>query len=366
MPPEIVRIPSPIDVHVHLREPGATQKEDFTTGTRAAVAGGYSTVLDMPNNPVIFDAQNNPIDYSTTTPQRLNEKIKLAQNRIFCDVGFHFGGNIQSSQYFEEVRDQVFGLKVYMNHTTGPLFVEDPAELQTVFSNWPRGKVVMVHAEGDTLRTAIDLARENGQRLHVCHVSQKREIKMIKKAKEERLRITCEVSAHHLFLSDKDLPHLESYGAMKPPLATELDRKALWENLDVVDVIASDHAPHAIAEKEAKNPPFGVPGLETTLPLMLNAVADGKLTLKRLADLISHAPRRIFGIKPTHDTFTEVDLKKRYTIDSSQLQTKAGWTPFDGLRVTGKIMKTVLHGDVVFDGEEVKEIPKGRVIYPYP
>lgn len=356
MPQEIVRIPSPIDAHVHLREPGATQKEDFMTGTRAAIAGGYTTVLDMPNNPKPFE---------TTTPENLHEKIKLAQDRIFCDVGFHFGGVSESIPYFDEIRDEVFELKVYMNHTTGPLLVENPLELQEVFSKWPRNKIIMVHAEGETLKAALDLTQRNQRRLHVCHVSQKREIEMIKDAKEEGLQITCEVSAHHLFLTKADASTLGPYGIMRPPLATEKDRLFLWANMDVIDIIASDHAPHTIAEKEGEKPPFGVPGLETTLPLMLNAVADEKLTLERLIELVSYAPRRIFGIRPTDGTYTEVDLSKRYTIDSSQLQTKAGWTPFDGARVKGKVTKTVLRGEVVFNGEEVLEKPRGRVIYPY-
>lgn len=352
-----MRIPSPIDAHVHLREPGATQKEDFMTGTRAAVAGGYTTVLDMPNNPKPFE---------TTTPERLHEKIKLAQNGIFCDVGFHFGGVAQSTAYFDEIRDEVFGLKVYMNETTTDHIVKAPDELENIFSSWPRGKVIMVHAEGDTLKTAISLAKENRQRIHVCHVSLEQEIEMIKKAKEEGHPVTCEVSAHHLFLTDKDVSYLGNYGIMKPPLAREKDQKTLWENLNVVDIIASDHAPHARGEKEGEKPPFGVPGLETTLPLMLNAVADGRLTLERLVEMISYAPRRIFGIKPSHETFTEVDLGKRHTIDSSKLHTKAGWTPFDGASVKGEIVRTVLRGEVIFDGEEVGGDPKGRVIYPYP
>lgn len=353
MSKEIIRLPGLVDAHVHLREPGATQKEDFETGTRAAIAGGYTTVLDMPNNPG-----------PTVSEGDLRRKILLAGNRIYCDVGFHFGGSRDSTQYFEQVKNQVFGLKVYMNHTTGPLLVEDPSDLQTIFSKWPRGKIIMVHAEGETLRTAIDLARDNRQRLHVCHVSQKQEVELIKTAKEDYLPITCEVSCHHLFLTENDVETLGSYGIMRPPLGTEKDRQALWENLDVVDIIASDHAPHTKKEKTSEKPPFGVPGLETTLPLLLTAVADGRLTLDRLSKLTSYQPRLIFGLRPDHETYTEVDLKESYVIDSSKLQTKAGWTPFEGMRVTGRVVKTVLRGNLVFDGKEIKEPPRGRVIYP--
>ena len=352
MSKEIVRLPGLVDTHVHLQEPGATQKEDFETGTRAAIAGGYTTVLDMPNNPK-----------PTVTPDALQRKIQLAGNRIYCDVGFHFGGNRESSRYFEEVKNEVFGLKVYMNHTTGSLLVEDPEELQTIFARWPKGRIIMVHAEGETLRTALDLAKKNRQRLHVCHVSQKQEIEAIKEAKEGGARVTCEVSAHHLFLTEKDVPALGGFGIIRPPLGTEKDRQALWDNLDIVDIIASDHAPHTKEEKSSEKPPFGVPGLETTLPLLLTAVADGRLTLDKLFQLTSYKPRLIFGLIPNHDTYTEVDLKESYVIDSSNLQTKAGWTPFEGVRVTGRIVRTVLRGDVVFDGEEIMEPPRGRVTY---
>jgi len=352
---EIVRLSGLVDTHVHLREPGATQKEDFETGTKAAIVGGYTAVLDMPNNPKPEE---------TVTPQSLQKKISLASNRIYCDVGFHFGGIGESSQYFEKVRNEVFGLKVYMNHTTGTLLVEDPQDLQTVFSRWPRGKVIMVHAEGETLQTALDLAKRNRQRLHVCHVSQKQEIEMIRDAKEKRLPVTCEISAHHLFLTENDVPALGSFGIMRPPLATENDRQALWDNLDVVDIIASDHAPHSREEKASEKPPFGVPGLETTLPLLLTAVADGRLTLYRLSELISLKPRLIFGLRQNPETYTEIDLKESYIIDSSKLKTKAGWTPFEGVRVTGRVIKVVLRGNVVYDGESITEDPKGRVIYP--
>ena len=353
MSKEIVRLPGLVDIHVHLREPGATQKEDFETGTKAAIAGGYTTVLDMPNN-----------SEPTVSQEALQRKIRFAGSRIYCDVGFHFGGTRESSQYFEEVKNEVFGLKVYMNHTTGTLLVENPQDLQTIFARWPREKVIMVHAEGETLRTALDLAKKNRQKLHVCHVSQKQEIEMIRDAKEKRLPVTCEVSAHHLFLTENDVSSIGSFGIMRPPLATENDRQALWNNLDVVDIIASDHAPHTREEKASEKPPFGVPGLETTLPLLLTAVAEGRLNIKRLVELTSTMPRKIFGILKEVDTYTEVDLKESYIIDSSKLKTKAGWTPFEGVRVTGRIVKVVLRGGVVYDGESITEDPRGRVIYP--
>lgn len=359
--PERKKLLSPVDTHVHLRDPGATHKEDFKTGTMAAVAGGYTTILDMPNNPKVEG-----VDYSTTTLQRLEEKRETAENEIFCDVGFHFGGRKESIKYFNDIADKVFALKVYMNTTTGHNIIVNPEELRNIFSYWPSKKILMVHAEGDTLKTAIDLAKETRQRLHVCHVSQESEIKMIKSAKEKRLPITCETSAHHLFLNEKDAERLGGFGKMKPPLTKEKDRLALWDNLDVIDIIASDHAPHTREEKETDDPPWGVPGLETTLPLMLTAVTEEKLSFERLEELISFAPRRIFGIRDNLETYTEVELGTRFVIDSRKLYTKAGWTPFDGARANGRVLKTVIRGQTVFEEGKLIENPKGYVISPYP
>jgi carbamoyl-phosphate synthase/aspartate carbamoyltransferase/dihydroorotase len=222
----------------------------------------------------------------------------------------------------------------------------------------------MAHVEGERLEKAIALAKEYKKRLHVCHVSQQREIELIKSLKEQNMPITCEVTAHHLFLTDNDVDHLGPYGLMRPPLGTEKDRKALWDNLDVIDILASDHAPHTKEEKKSAHPPFGVPGIETSLPLMLTAVAEGKLSLEKLVDMTSKRPKEIFGIKDDPDTYTEVDLKESYIIDSSKLQSKSAWTPFDGVRVKGKIEKVVLRGKVIFDGEEIKGPPSGRTIQP--
>lgn len=354
MKKEAITLPGLIDPHVHLREPGATHKEDFETGTLAAIVGGYTTVFDMPNNPE-----------PTVSPGALRKKIELAGNRIYCDVGFHFGATVEGRKYFEVVKDQVFSLKVYMNHTTGPLWVEDPNDLDTIFASWPQRLPILVHAEGKTLQTAIDLARKHRQRLHACHLATEEEVLMVKAAKETGLPITCEVSCHHLFLTEDDVKDKGPFAIMRPPLAARKDQQALWDNLGVIDMIASDHAPHTRDEKlYLEKPPFGVPGLETTLPLMLTAVAEGKLTLDKLVKLVSINPRRIFGLPEVPETYTEVDLTESYVLGSKNLRTKAGWTPFEGIRVTGRITKVVLRGKTVFDGENILEPASGKVIYP--
>lgn len=352
--PNVIKLPGLIDVHVHLREPGATQKEDFTTGTKAAIAGGFTQVLDMPNNPI-----------STISPQALEQKIKLARGRVYCDVGFHFGASSESVQYFPEVADKVWGLKVYMNQTTGDLLMSDEKVLESVFSSWPENKPLMVHAEGETLKKAIALAKKFKKRLHVCHVSLKEEIELIKNAKQGGQAISCEVTCHHLFLKDTDLEKLGSYGMMKPPLESEADQKALWEAIydRTIDIVASDHAPHTKEEKAGEKPMFGVPGLETTLPLLLTAVNEGRLTIERLIELTYTNPKKIFSLPTQENTYVEVDMEESYVIDNESLQTKCGWTPFAGMKVTGKVKKVVLRGQLVYDGQNIFG-PYGQILYP--
>jgi len=348
-------LPGLIDSHVHLREPGATQKEDFETGTKAAIAGGYTTVLDMPNNPE-----------PTISQEALDKKIKLTSKRIYAEVGFHFGATTDSIEYFDTIKDKVFGLKVYMNHTTGTLLIEDKENLEDIFVQWPKNKVLMVHAEGPTLKTAIAFARRNGNKLHVCHVGLANEISMIKKAKDDGLSITCETTCHHLFLTEKDAKSLGPFGMMRPPLVTKADQEALWTGIadGTVDLIASDHAPHTKEEKYSPNPPNGVPGLETTLPLLLTAVNDGKLTMDDIIRLCHTNPAKIFNIPHQPDTHVEVDPDKRYTISDKRLYTKCGWTPFAGKSVIGRVKKVVLRGKVVYDNGQIVGNPQGKVIYP--
>lgn len=351
----MITLPGLIDTHVHLREPASTHKEDFQTGTKASIAGGYTAVLDMPNNPK-----------PTVTPETLEEKIRLAKNRIYADVGFHFGGTGESTRYFNSLKDKVFGLKVYMNHTTGTLLQEDPQVLQTIFKSWPKNKVLMVHAEGETSKIAIDLAKKFNNKLHVCHVSNASEIRLIRQAKDKGLSITCEVTCHHLFLTHEDTKRLGPFGKMRPPLTTKKEQEALWKGVKdgTVDTIASDHAPHTKEEKRSPNSPSGVPGLETTLPLLLTAVSQGKLTIEDIIRLCHTNPVKIFHVPVQPDTFVEIDPSLRYTLYAKRLFTKCKWTPFDGIKVVGKIKRVVLRGKVVYDNGQFINESVGKVIYP--
>lgn len=357
----IIRLPGLIDTHVHLREPSATQKEDFETGTKAAIAGGFTTLIDMPNNPI-----------PTVTPEALEEKMNLAKGKIFCDVGFHFGGTADSTEFFDQIFEKVFGLKVYMNHTTGTLLVDTDTDLQKIFSLWPKNLPLMTHSEGQTLIEAIDLAKyfnnqqagSFGTRLHICHVSQKSELEEIIKAKKEGLQITCEVSAHHLFLTEEHAKKLGPFGMMRPPLAAKEDQDFLWKNLEFIDVIASDHAPHTIKEKQGSPTPNGIPGLETTLSLLLTAVNAKRLTINDIKRLCHDNPKKIFSIPDQKETYIEVDLDQTYIINNEDLYTKCRWTPFEGMEVKGKVVKVVLRGQTVFENGKVLDNPLGKVIKP--
>lgn len=349
-----LRIPGLIDPHVHLREPGGEQKEDMASGSAAALNGGVTMLLDMPNTypPVVDGAA-------------LALKRQLAGQKALCDVGFYVGATETNAQEAAGLAGQAVGLKVYLDQTYGPLRMRDLAALLAHFRTWPAGRPIAVHAEGLSAAIAIGLARSFGRRLHLCHVSLAGEIALVRAAKESGAALTCEVTPHHLILTDADIRRLGPYGLMKPPLASEADRAALWANLDIVDCIATDHAPHTRADKESDTPPPGVPGLETMLPLMLTAVAEGRLTLERLVELTHEAPRRLFGLPAQPDTWIEVDTEARYPLLGQELHSRCGWTPFEGWPVRGRVRRVVLRGRVAMeDGRIMAEPGWGRAVSP--
>lgn len=348
----IIKLPGLVDVHVHLREPGAIQKEDFESGTQAAIAGGYTQVLDMPNN--------NP---PTISQKELAQKQKLAQGRIWCDVGFNFGATADSVKYFKKVAKEVFGLKVYMSKTTGPLIVSSEKDLDVIFKIWPGPLPLMIHAEGEIVEVAIKFAKKYKKAIHICHVTTE-QLKFIEKGRKEGLNITCEVTPHHLFLNKSDEKKLKGFGIMKPPLLSKKNQEKLWENLDKIDVIATDHAPHTLEEKTQKEPAFGVTGLETTLPLMFTAIAQGKLTTDRLIQMCSTIPRQIFHLPEQKDTFVLVDFSETYKIAAKNFFTKNKWTPFEGMSGRGEIKKVVMRGKVIFTEGQFSKKPQGRLISP--
>lgn len=349
----MISLPGLIDTHVHLRTPGQEHKEDFTTGTSAALAGGFTTVLDMPNN-------QEPI----TTWEKLQAKIELAGQNAVCDVGFYFGSLGDNLQEFDRIKQLVFGIKLYLNVTTGH-FLIDEAKLTAIYSAWPGHQPILLHCEGETLPIALKVIRKTTKITHICHVSSKRELSAIIDAKNEGLPITCGITPHHLFLTAADANRLGPFGQMKPALKSQEDVDFLWENLMWIDIIESDHAPHTKAEKESANPPFGVPELETTLPLLLTAVSEKKLTLDDVIRLCHRNPAKIFNIPTQSDTFVEAEITTPYTLNPKPFFTKCGWTPFLGMRVKGKVKRVFIEGEKVFDNGQVLAKPgSGKVIYP--
>ena len=344
-------LPGLIDVHTHLRVPGGEHKEDFTTGTAAALAGGITMVLAMPNT-------TPPI----TTPEVMEEARTLAARDCLCDVGIFAGASPEHVDRLAAVAGGAAALKIYLNDTFGPLRVEDVPTMRACFRDWPREKLIAMHAEKQSVAVGIGLAATYERPVHFCHISRREEIELIADAKMRGLPVTCEVTPHHLFLDETDALRLGPLGDMRPLLGTPDDVAALWENINTtIDCIATDHAPHTLQEKGSATPPPGVPGLETSLPLMLTAVSLDRLTLERVIELMSDNPRRIFNLPDQSDTHVEIELAP-YTIRSADLKTKCGWTPFEGMIAAGGVKRVILRGKTVYEnGRVLAQAGSGRV-----
>lgn len=370
-----IRLPGLVDAHVHLREPGYEYKEDFLSGTAAALAGGVTTVLDMPNT--------NP---PTATPDRLIEKARLAAAKVVCDVGLFVGATNTEGDAYLPVAHRACALKIYVSDTFGSLRIDTLSLLHRLFRSWAeqatarggyrsQGRAdglgpITVHAEELMLPVCLALSRIYEVPLHIAHVSRRSEIELIRDAKMQGFTVTCEVTPHHLFLSTEDLAQLGARGDMRPRLASPDDVAALWENLEVVDLFATDHAPHTLAEKgidvvtPPQSTPPGVPGLETMLPLLLTAVHDGRL---ELADIVARCvtnPRQIYGLAEQPDSWVEVDVDAAYALANEGLHTKVGWTPFAGRAVRGRVERVYLRGACVYEQGQVMARPgSGQVLF---
>ncbi|MDF1514704.1 MAG: amidohydrolase family protein [Anaerolineae bacterium] len=336
-----IRLPGLADIHVHLRVPGGEHKEDIRSGTAAALAGGFTTILAMPNT--------SPPLTQLSTILALQQRI---QSEALCDVHLFAGASPENLSELRDLSAAAAGLKLYLNQTYGPLRVDNLAVLLRCFQLWPCEKVIAMHAEGSMVAVGLGLAACYNHPVHFCHVSRKDEIELIALAKSRGLPVTCEVTPHHLFLTDADAKRLGPLGDMRPVLASQHDVDALWTHMHTtVDCVATDHAPHTLAEKhgDAQNAPPGVPGLETALPLMLTAVHEGRLSMERLVDLMHTNPRRIFGLPLQPETWVDVDPKVSYTLVNDGLHTKCGWSPFSGFAVTGRINQVCYRGHIVID-----------------
>lgn len=349
----MITLPGLIDIHTHLRVPGGEHKEDFASGTAAALAGGVTMVLAMPNT-------NPPL----TTPEVLAAAYWQAAADIRCDVGLYAGASAEDVAHLPALAEQATALKIYLNDTFGKLRVEELPTLMACFQSWPRHKPIALHAEKQSVAVSIGLAAVYNRPVHIVHVSRKEEIELIADAKAQGLPVTCEVAPHHLFMDQSDAARLGPLADMRPVLGTPEDVAALWDHINTtVDCIATDHAPHTLAEKHSATPPPGISGLETSLGLMLRGVENGRLTLPRLIELMHSNPRRIFGLPEQPDTFVEVEMTPT-VIRNETLYTKCGWTPFDGVEVPGRVRRVVLRGEVAFeDGKVVAERGNGRLIH---
>ena len=338
-----------LDPHVHLRGMDWAYKADFATETAAALAGGYWAVLDMPNTAP-----------STIDAAALDRKLAAIGAAAVCDWGVYFGASqADNTAEYAAVIDRVCGLKIYNNATTGTLLVDDQTLRARIYAAWPGRKPIAVHAEGETVADILALVRQYRTPTHFCHISTAEEIGFLAAAKAEGLPVSLGVTPHHLFLTQADLPAIGPLGLMKPELKTPADRDALWAAIDsgLVDVVESDHAPHTLEEKQGPKPVYGVPGLETTLPLLGLAVHEGRLTPERLIALVADAPRRLFGLAAPAETYTVFDLDAVHTIDNASLHTKCGWTPFAGMAVWGRVREVVIRGQRAYDGEHVLAAP---------
>jgi dihydroorotase len=382
-------LPGVIDTQVHFREPGLEHKEDLETGSRAAVMGGVTAVFEMPNTKPL-----------TTSAEKLADKVRRASNRMFCDFAFYVGGtreNIDDIPALERLEGAA-GIKVFMGSSTGDLLVDDEPSLDRIIAKLSRRAAFHAEDEGRLkarahLRKAgdpsshpvwrdeetalratqllVQLAEKHGKRVHVLHVSTAEEMAFLSEHKDWA---SVEVTPHHLTLvAPECYERLGTFAQMNPPVRDDRHRKAIWAALasGVVDVLGSDHAPHTREEKEHAYPDShsGMTGVQTLVPIMLDHVNAGRLTLERFVDLTSHGPNRLFGIRGKgriaagYDAdLTIVDLKRRETITNGWVQSRAGWTPYDGVSVQGWPVGTIVRGRRVMWESELLGPAAGQAV----
>lgn len=390
-------LPGLIDSHVHLRDQQLAYREDFTTGTAAAAAGGVTTVIDMPNNQPV-----------TMSPEALQERMQLAEKRVLVNVAFNSAFPKRTEEIRRIVHEGAVGFKLHLLQQIGGININDDNALQDAFNAIAETKVpIAVHAEdkatlekaeknmrdagrndAEAFREAhpvsaevkaiqriAKLAKNSGAHMHICHVSSAAGLDAALKAKKLDLSITCEVTPHHLFLTSQDVKKLGNMALMLPPLRSQKDAEALWKALKkgLIDTVASDHAPHSIEEKSAQSiwdVKPGISGLETMLPLMLNEVNRGRLSVNKLVRLLSEKPAEIFHLRDRGSInegcmadIVVVDINREHKIDASKFHSKAKFSPFDGWKVKGKPVKTFVNGQLVMNEDEiVAKLGTGRIL----
>lgn len=373
-------LPGIIDSQVHFREPGLEWKEDLETGANAAVLGGVTSVFEMPNT--------NP---TTSTIDDLQEKVRRATGRMSCDFAFYAGATGENTGQLAELEREIgcAGIKVFMGASTGKLLVKDDVSVGQILQNINRRAAF--HCEDEYIleqrrelarfddptshhevrneeaalnctKRLIRLAREHKKRVHVLHISTASEMHFLKDHKD---LATIEVLPNHLSFTAPDIyEKIGTLGQQNPPIREQHHQDALWAAIanGLVDVIGSDHAPHTLAEKAKPYPtsPSGTPGVQTMLPVMLTHVANGRLSLLRLVDLLCHGPQRIFGLVNKgrmalgfDADFTIVDIKQKRIIQNDWIASKSQWTPFHGFEATGWPTHTIVRGNIVMANGEI-------------
>jgi len=363
-------MPGVIDVHTHMREPGITYKEDFETGSKACAKGGITTFYDMPNTVP-----------ATTTLENLLNKKELAGKKSVVNFGIHFGGSKNNN--IDEIRKvlekkEANTVKIFMNVTTGEMLIEDDEILKGIFKN---SELVLVHAENEMIDKAIALNQKYGKGLYVCHIPSAEELQKVIEAKKdnklnnERHPIFAEVTPHHLFLNEEIRESSERNKMllrMKPELRKKSDNEFLWKaiNEGCIDTIGTDHAPHLIEEKMEKVT-FGMPGVETSLALILTAYNEGKIKLPVIQKLMCENPAEIMKIvrrgKLKEGYYADVivvDTEKEWIagVDDT-LESKCGWTPYENWKLKGKNIMTIVNGEIVYEKGKINEnAKKGKAI----
>ena len=383
----LIVLPGCIDTQTHFREPGSTDTEDLNSGSRAAVAGGITAVFEMPNT--------NP---PTSTKKEFQKKLDLAKNRMFCNYAFYFGATAKNAGELADLKnlEGCCGVKLFAGSSTGNLLVSEEKDIETVFKN--SSKVVAVHSEDEKIlninkklikngdvhthpiwrseecaisstRKIVTIAERYNKKAHVLHISTKQEIDFLSQHKGN---ITFEITPQHLTIYAPDCYNkLGTYAQMNPPIRDKSHYDRLWYAVknNYNDTIGSDHAPHLKENKnkEYPNSPSGMPGVQTLMPVMLNHVNDGKLTINQLVNFICENPVKIFGIKNKgfiqkgYDAdFTIVDMERIIEIKNEDIESKCAWSPFDGFKFKGTPVITIIDGNIKMKDGKILGEPQGK------
>ena len=378
-------LPGVIDPQVHFREPGKEYKEDLGSGSRAAVRGGVTSFLEMPNT-----------DPPTTSQAALDEKFARAAQKCVANYGFFIGATPDNLDVLNTA-GPVCGIKIFMGASTGSLLVNDPADLERIFAHGTR--LIAVHAEDEqrirarrpqfagrtdpaahselrdnecarlATELALSLSKKYRRRLHILHLSTREEVELLRHDKPGW--VTAEVIPNHLLLNTTDYARLGTLVQMNPPIRTPADNAALWAGLHdgVIDFIATDHAPHTLEEKRQGFPaaPSGMPGVEMSLPLMLTAMREGRCTLGEIQKWMCYGPAAAYRI-PNKGKILEgwdadltlVDLDTRRTVCNEETFTKVKWSPWAGRELTGWPLYTIVNGEIAFDNGQVRDHVRGK------